>query len=205
MTVAGNLAFQSGAFYVVSLNPATSSFATVNGAAALGGATVNAVFANGSYVARQYAILTATGGVSGTFSPTVVNTDLPLGFKTALSYDANDVFLNLSLSFVLPGGGLSGDQQAVSNALTNFFNTTGSIPLVFGSLTPAGLTQLSGETATGSQQTTFNAMSQFMGLLTDPFTNRGGGASPVPGATGYADEASAYAAKSNPNEAFACS
>jgi uncharacterized protein with beta-barrel porin domain len=65
---------------------------------------------------------------------------------------------------------------------------------------------LSGETATGSQQTTFNAMGQFMGLLTDPFMNRGGGFNVTPGASGFAEEESqarAYAAKSNPNEAFA--
>ena len=48
--------------------------------------------------------------------------------------------------------------------------------MVFGALTAAGLTQASGETATGSQQTTFNAMNQFMGLMTDPFTpGRGDG------------------------------
>ena len=40
---------------------------------------------------------------------------------------------------------------------------------MFGALTPAGLTQVSGELATASQQTTFDAMSLFMGLLTDPF------------------------------------
>ena len=54
--------------------------------------------------------------------------------------------------------------------MTNFFNTTGGIPMVFGTLTPGGLTQVSGEAATGSQQTTFDAMTQFMGLMTDPFT-----------------------------------
>ena len=43
------------------------------------------------------------------------------------------------------------------------------IPVVFVTLTAGGLTQASGETATGSQQTTFNAMSQFMGVMTDPF------------------------------------
>jgi uncharacterized protein with beta-barrel porin domain len=61
---------------------------------------------------------------------------------------------------------------------------------------------LSGETATGSQQTTFDAMSQFMGLLTDPFMQRNGAATSMPGAPGYADEASAYAA-SQKTEAFA--
>jgi uncharacterized protein with beta-barrel porin domain len=47
-------------------------------------------------------------------------------------------------------------------------------------------------------------MSQFMGLLTDPFMNRTGAANPAPGASGYADEgqASAYAANKK-TDAFA--
>ena len=80
------------------------------------------------------------------------------------------------------------NQQNVGNTLTNFFNTTGGIPLVFGALTPAGLSQASGETATGTQQTTFNAMTQFMGVMTDPFIDgRGNGGAPQGGgASGYA-------------------
>ena len=47
---------------------------------------------------------------------------------------------------------------------------------LFGGLTPAGLSQVSGETATGSQQATFDAMNMFLGLLTDPFVaGRGDG------------------------------
>ena len=53
LTITGNLAFQSGALYVVYLNPTTSSFATVTGTASLAGA-VNANFAAGSYAAKQY-------------------------------------------------------------------------------------------------------------------------------------------------------
>jgi uncharacterized protein with beta-barrel porin domain len=203
MTVAGNLAFASGAFYAVQINPTTSSFANVVGVATLGGATVNATFANGSYVAKQYTILTAANPLTDTFASTVQNTNLPSGFKTSLSYGANDVFLNLALSFVPPpGSGLTGNQQAVGNAIINFFNTTGSIPMVFGALTPNGLTQVSGETATGSQKTTFNAMGLFMGLLTDPFMNRTGGFGGSPASSGYAEE-NAYAARSNPTDAFA--
>jgi autotransporter-associated beta strand protein len=201
MTVT-SLALASGALYVVQVNPTTASFANVTGAATLGGATVNAVFANGSYVAKQYTILSAAGGVSGTFG-SLIDTNLPSNFKTALSYDATHAFLNLSLNFVPPpGSGLAGNQQAAGNVLTNFFNSTGSIPLVFGGLTAAGLTQISGETATGSQQTTFDAMSQFMGLLTDPFMNRTGGVTSQPGAIGYADEALGYAT-SKKTDAFA--
>lgn len=203
MAIAANLAFQSGAIYLVQVNPSTASFATVSGGATLGGATVNAVFANGADFRKTYKILAASGGVSGTFG-SVVNTNLPPGFKTTLSYDANDAFLNLSLAYASPGSGLNGNQQAVGNAFANFFNTSGGISLLLSTLAPNGLTQLSGETVTGSQQTTFDAMAQFMGLMTDPFTPRNGTTGPIPGATGYADEsrASAYAANRK-TDAFA--
>ncbi|WP_333927198.1 autotransporter outer membrane beta-barrel domain-containing protein [Bradyrhizobium sp. CCBAU 11361] len=201
MTVAGNLAFASGARYAVYLNPSTASFATITGSAQLGGATVDANLANGGYVFKKYIILTASGGVTGSFGS--VNTNLPSTFKAALSYDANDAFLTLSLALAAPGN--NGNQQAVGNAISNYFNSGGSIPLTFGGLTAAGLTQASGESATGSQQSTFTAMSQFMGLLTDPPAGRGNGINGASSPTGYAaesDQASAYAARRK-TDAFA--
>src|SRR5882724_8470813 len=66
IAVAGNLAFQSGALYLVQLDQTKASFANVTGTANLGGATVNAVFA-GTSVLKQYTILSAAGGVSGSF------------------------------------------------------------------------------------------------------------------------------------------
>ncbi|WP_316231906.1 autotransporter domain-containing protein [Bradyrhizobium sp. SZCCHNR1051] len=199
MAITGNLAFQSGAQYLVQVNPSTASFAAVTGTATLGGAAVTATFANGSYISKQYTILTATGGISGTFGG-ITNTNLPAGFTSTLSYDGNDVFLNLSMG--TPAGNIN--QQNVSNALTNYFNTNGSIPVVFTGLTPTGLTQISGETSTGSQQTTFNAMTQFMGVMTDPFVaGRGDSGSAPGGAIGYAEETLAYASKRNPNDALA--
>jgi len=189
ITIAGNLAFQSGAIYLVQVSPATASFANVAGTATLGGASVNAIFANDVSISKQYSILTAAGGISGTFAPGVVNTSLPANFQTALSYDANHAYLDLQLNFANPGS-RNDNHAAVGNALTSFFNATGGIPVVFGALAPSGLTQASGELATGSQQATFDAMNQFMGLLTDPFTNRSG-------AAGYAQESgtNAYAAR----------
>ena len=219
LNVAGSLTFASGALYVVFVNPSTASFTSVTGKATLGGATVAAAFAPGSYIAQQYTILKA-GSISGTFAPTITNLSLPTNFQDSLSYDSKHVFLNLALNFSPPGGGggppsggnggspsgggssnggLNENQQAVANALTGFFNANGGIPFVYGTLTPAGLTQASGEGATASQQTTFNAMSQFMGLLTDPFMRdtgcAAGGlalrdrcATAAGGATGYADE-----------------
>jgi autotransporter-associated beta strand protein len=194
MSVTGNLAFQSGALYLVQLNPTTSTLTRVNGTASLNG-SAGAAFLAGNYVAKQYTILTAAGGVSGTFG-SFDTLAIPNGFNASLSYDAKNVFLNLNLNFAVPGG-LNVNQQNVGNALTNFFNATGGIPAVFGTLTPGGLAQASGELATGTQQTTFNAMNLFLGLLTDPFVaGRGEGAAPPAGTSQFAesDDANAYAA-----------
>lgn len=66
LTIVGNLAFQSGALYLVQLSGASASFANVTGTATLGGASVNVVAGGGS-LAKRYRILTAAGGVTGTF------------------------------------------------------------------------------------------------------------------------------------------
>jgi uncharacterized protein with beta-barrel porin domain len=197
MTVAGNLAFQSGAMYLVTLNPTTASFASVGGTASLNGSAA-AVYVAGNYISKKYTILSAAGGVSGIFG-SLANTNVPANFTSSLSYDANNAYINLTLNPAPNfGNGLNVNQQNVANTLVNFFNTTGGIPLVFGSLTPAGLTQVSGELPTAAQQTTFDAMNLFLGLLTDPFiAGRGNPVSSSAGASQFAgenDTASAYAA-----------
>jgi autotransporter-associated beta strand protein len=201
MTVTGNLALQSGAMYLVTLNPATSTFTNVGGTASLNG-TAAAVYLAGNYISKKYTILTAAGGVSGTFG-SLVNTNVPANFTSTLSYDANHAYIDLALAFVpnpTPnfGSGLNINQQNVANSLVNFFNTTGGIPLAFGSLTPAGLTQASGELGTGIIQTAIKADDMFLNLLLDPSVagRAGGFASGDPAATQFAneDEALAYAA-----------
>jgi autotransporter-associated beta strand protein len=200
MTINGSLAFSQGAFYQVSINPATASFVTASGTSTLGGASVQAFFSSGTYVSKQYTIVNAAGGVIGSFGA-VSTTNLPSGFSSSLSYDATHAFLNLALNFTPPVGpannGLNVNQRNVGNALINSFNTAGVIPIVFGALTPTGLTQASGELATSSQQTTFKAMDLFLGLLTDPFMGRGSGINAATAPAGYAedDQASAYAAR----------
>jgi autotransporter-associated beta strand protein len=167
-TIIGNLALASGALYQVQIGSSTASFANVSGSATLGNATLNAVFTPGSFVTRQYTVLTA-GSVSGTFGQ-VTSVNMPANFTTNVTYDAGHAYLNLSLAFTPPpNSGTNGNQQNVGNAVSNFFNSGGSMPLVFGALNSGGLAQVSGEIATGSQQATFNAMDLFMGLLTDPF------------------------------------
>jgi uncharacterized protein with beta-barrel porin domain len=188
--------------YVMAIGNNTSSRTNVTGTANLGGSTLDVTFAPSATISKQYTILNSTG-VLGTHFGAKVDTGLPAGFTDSVSYDAHDAFLNFALNF--PTSGLNRNQQAVASAVTNFFNAGGSLPVVFGGLTPAGLSQASGETATGTQQTTFNAMNLFMGIMSDPFiAGRGNGTAASQGATGYADdEALGYTAKRNSRDAFA--
>ena len=102
LNISGNLAFQSGALYVVQVTPIAASSTNVSGTATLTGGTVNAQFAAGSYMSRQYIIVTAAGGLGGTTFANLTNTHLPAGFTDSLSYNGNKVYLNLTA--VLGGG-----------------------------------------------------------------------------------------------------
>ena len=190
LNVAGSLTFSAASSYMVEISGTSSDLTRVTGVATLGGATV--VVVPSGTVTKQYTILTATGGVPDTFNPAVSGVSPNL--TPTLSYDTNNVYLNFALNY---GGGLNVNQQNVASALTNFFNTTGGIPAGFASLSPAGLTQVSGELATGSQQATFDAMNLFLSLMSDPFaTGRNGGLSGNAGAVPFAEESAlGYAAK----------
>jgi YVTN family beta-propeller protein/autotransporter-associated beta strand protein len=176
MTVAGNLAFQSGALYLVQIDPSTASGANVTGSATLAG-TVNATFATGSYVTRAYTILSATGGLNGTTFSGLTTSNVPAGFVGSLSYTPTAVILNLTGALGI-GGGLSVNQGNVANALNSFFNSGGVLPPSFvsvfgltGSNLANALTLLSGEPATGAQQGAFQLTSQFLGIMLDPFVD----------------------------------
>ena len=136
VTVNGNLTFNAGSSYNVEVSPTAADRTNVTGVATLGG-VVNARYAVGSYTARQCTILSATGGVTGTFA-SLANTDLPANIRAALGYDANNVYLSLMLNYAADGS-LSVNQQNVGNALTDYFDRTGGIPTAFASLSSDGL------------------------------------------------------------------
>ncbi len=190
LTVQGSLTFTAASSYLVEVSATASDRTNVTGAATLGGATVNASF-TGNTFQKQYTILNAAGGVSGSFAGPV-NSNLPSNFTSSLSYDASNVYLNLALNFA-GSSGLNGNQAAVGNAIANAFNSAGSIGAAFGALTPAGLTQASGELGAGSQQTTFDAMNMFLGVMTDPFMEGRGGMAATGGAAQFAGDAMSYA------------
>ncbi|MBV9550623.1 MAG: autotransporter-associated beta strand repeat-containing protein, partial [Alphaproteobacteria bacterium] len=99
LAVNGNLLLQSGITQIdVSLTSADK--VTASGAAAINGGTLAATFANGAYTPKQYTLITSTGALSGTFTG-LTTTNAPTGLVTALSYDANNVYLTLTTSNVI--------------------------------------------------------------------------------------------------------
>ncbi|WP_305879377.1 autotransporter outer membrane beta-barrel domain-containing protein [Bradyrhizobium sp. 41S5] len=95
LNVAGNLAFAPGAIYETEVNAGGQSDRVVaSGLATLAGARVNVLAGSGNYGLRtSYTILTAAGGLSGTFADVSSN----LAFLTpSLAYDPHSVTLTLT-------------------------------------------------------------------------------------------------------------
>lgn len=207
LTINGPLSFTAASTYLVQVSSSNASLANVTGAATLGGATVSAVFASGT-VKKQYTILSATSGFGGTTFNAAVVSNMPT-LNASLSYDTNNVFLNVNVNFA-QAGGLNVNQQNVANTLTNFFNSTGGIPAAFAALAPAGLTTASGELGTGIIQSAINADGQFLNLMLDPTViGRSGGFAKAGSVAQFAesDDAAAYAsmrpANAREREAYA--
>jgi outer membrane autotransporter protein len=95
--VAGNVTFAGGSSYSVELNPAGQSdlIAATDAATIAPGALVQITAAAGTYAAQtHYVILTAAGGVTGTFATPTIN--LPI-LAAQLIYQPNEVDLLLTL------------------------------------------------------------------------------------------------------------
>jgi autotransporter-associated beta strand protein len=178
--VAGDLTFAGTSIYSVQVTPTDNTSTIVTGTAALHGATVNANFTPGAFVPKQFAILTAND-LTGKFGSLVTPGLSPI-FRAALSYDPDNTKVFLTLSAVSSGGGNPGsngggisvpgfntNQNNVANGLANSQSLMDGLTGAFLMLTtPQSVTQVSGETAVGTQQATFDAMNQFMGVLLDP-------------------------------------
>ena len=192
MKINGNLAFQSGALYVVTLNGTTSTLAKVSGTASLAGG-VEALLQPG--VTKQTYTILHSGGLGGT---TFDSLTVAPGFTGTLTYTPTDVLLGLNANLGL-GGNLNINQQNVANALNNFFNAGGALPAGFlpvfnltGVNLQNALTQLSGEANVDGQAVTFQQMTQFLSLMLDPFVAGRNGIGGGSGALGFAPEQEAY-------------
>jgi uncharacterized protein with beta-barrel porin domain len=172
ITVNGNLTFAAGSTYAVEVSPHAADRTNVTGTAALAG-TLQSIFSPGTYYSRNYTLLSATGGRTGTFG-TFSTEGLPGGFQSSLSYTPTDVVLNLTAAL---GGGtaLSGNQANVANAVNARFNSGNSLSSgLYGLFSMSGrpltsaLNQLSGEVATSTSAMGFASGEQFLATMLDP-------------------------------------
>ncbi|WP_244559830.1 autotransporter outer membrane beta-barrel domain-containing protein [Bradyrhizobium canariense] len=213
LTVSGSLTMTAASTYLVQISGASSDMTVVTGIANLAGKVTVDPLARIS-ATTTYTIMIA-GTVNGTFDTAGVLAGNSFARNARVSYVGNEVFLTVDPGLLSPNlpANANINQKNVAAGIDNALLAGANMPAGFNALfalTGSGLatalTQVSGETATGSQQSTFNAMNLFMGVMTDPFiAGRGDGATAGGNATGYADEqALAYAArKRSPNDALA--
>ncbi|MBR1216634.1 autotransporter domain-containing protein [Bradyrhizobium sp. U87765 SZCCT0131] len=116
LNVAGNVSFAAGSFYDVELNAGgQSDRIAASGTAKLAGGSVNVIAETGSYRSgTRYTILTANGGVTGTFAS--LTQSFPF-LQFALSYDPTNVYLDVTRSqATFPSVAITPNQVATARA-----------------------------------------------------------------------------------------
>lgn len=167
LNFSGDLLFSPGSFYFVDVLGSASDHSNVTGSATLSG-TVLASYLGGN-LANKYTIVSATGGVNGTFN-NVGQSGWPAFITASLGYTPTSAVLNLT-SGLSQSAGLTRNQSAVAVALDTSFNLgRGTLPALLGvplSQVPQAMSALSGEGVTGAQEAAFGAANIFTSLLMD--------------------------------------
>lgn len=195
LKINGNLAMQSGALYLVQVGADGTAFTSVSGSAALAG-TVQVSAPTGAYRFNTPTTILTAASLGGTrFDGLSAQ-----GLTGTLSYSATTASLSLQSSLGQIAG-LNDNQRAVGNSLDAAFNASGNsgqLGAIFNGNVAQNLAQAAGQGATGAQQTTFNAMNQFVGVLLDPTVGgRGVGAPGVGPAAAFAEEGDALSYAAN--------
>ena len=115
-TNTGNVTFNAGSIYQVEVaSNGTSDLIKATGTATINGGTVQVTpLGTGFQANTQYTILTATGGVTGTFNTLALNFPLLTG---VLTYDPNNVYFKLQQTAGFSTLKLTPNQFAAANAL----------------------------------------------------------------------------------------
>ncbi len=136
-TITGGLTLNAGTTYTVNVSPtALAGSITTTGAAAVAG-SVAVRAANGVYTGGgTYTILSATGGVAGTFSGVTIDK----AFLTpSLTHNANSVVLTLLFGF--QNGARTPNQRAVGAVLDAAATAGGDLGVVVSALSSLNTTQ----------------------------------------------------------------
>jgi fibronectin-binding autotransporter adhesin len=130
LTINGSLALGAGAVLEINATPAQTSRVTVNGAASVAG-MVELVAGAGTYPETRQTILSATGGVTGTFSGV---TTASAFLTPSLSYDPNSVFLSFYQSAAFGSVAMTPNQMAVSTLLDTIQGGDAGLQAAIGTL-----------------------------------------------------------------------
>ena len=181
LNVNGNFTHNGGTYQVEVNAQGQTDRINATGTATINGASVQVLAQSGTYARNTtYTILNATGGVSGAYSGVSSN----FAFLTpTLSYDANNVFLNLAMSqTAFASGARTANQFAVGTALDqSFANATGDFATVLGAIAELSTTQgpIALDTISGQPYADFgtlntNSSALFMNALGQQMANARG-------------------------------
>jgi outer membrane autotransporter protein len=170
LTVNGNFVQNAGSVYQVQANNAgQNAMINVSGIASVNG-SVQVLAQPGTYArSTNYTILSATGGLSGTYAGVSSNFAF---LRPFLRYDANDVYLTLMFG-TFAAGAQTNNQYAVGSALDQAFNMpSGDFNTVLNALAglstaqaPAVLDAISGQPYADFGTTNLQSASLFMNAV----------------------------------------
>ncbi len=175
LNVNGSVAFSAGSGMVIFVNSAGAGKLSASGAEALAG-TLSVTSIDGTFpLGQKLTVLTAAGGVTGTFSLGQV-TGTGAEFSSALSYDANDVYLQINLaklSPLLPAGSTVNETNAIGgidaaiaagDAVPAQFEKLGSVS---GATLQADAGQFASEVAADATQVSASLFNPFVTAIFD--------------------------------------
>ncbi len=208
MTVTGNVTFNSGSTYSVLITGGSANSLHATGTAALDG-TIQVVAGGGSYnFGTPYTVLTASGGVTGTFGRVTTEGSFGDGIKAYVNYTSDSVFVTLNpgslLDFASPGvGGMSSgvslNGYAVAAAIDRAVAGGADPSFLYKLYASAdrqaladGLRTLTGEVHAGIGMLGLTAASGFLTTALDPFA-AGRDPSNMPNAAGAFATPGSYA------------
>lgn len=187
LVVNGNLSLASGSIYRFARNPLAGAGSTsVSGVATLGGAALE--FTQASFQAQSHTLLTAAGGVSGTFTLDSFHSGLG-----SLVYSPTGVVLNINGYRASSALGFAGGTNArnVAASLDRVIDGAGGAPPssfnpllnLYGPALARQLGAISGEAGTGAVSSGLSGASTFLGIMLDPMGGSRGGTAAAPGSS----------------------
>ena len=175
LSINGPVSLASGSNFVVTVSSASASKLVASGAAPLAG-TLSVASTDGTYLLGQkVAVLTANGGLTGSFAATQI-THTGAQFSSTLSYDAHNVYLEIDLaklSPLLPTGATVNQSRAVGG-IDAAIAAGSTLPTPFqnlGNVSSATLatdaTQLAGEVGSDIPQVGNAVFATFLNAIFD--------------------------------------